>query len=136
MNFDYTYTRLNVANYQACKQFYSDVLGFKVVFADDKDEYAELSTGKTLITIFNRQRLNTFVDRTEPVSYDPNYAGVVLSFRVACLDKAISHLKAKGVEMVKESMNYPRWGFISAFFRDPDGNLIELEELNSYPNFG
>ena len=130
MNFDYTYTRLNVANYQACKQFYSNVLGFKVVFADDKDEYAELSTGQTLITIFNRQRLNTFVDRTEPVSYDPNYAGVVLSFRVACLDKAISHLKAKGVEMVKESMNYPRWGFISAFFRDPDGNLIELEELN------
>ena len=136
MNFDYTYTRLNVANYQACKQFYSDVLGFKVIFADDKDEYAELSTGKTLITIFNRQRLGTFVDRTEPVSYDPHYAGVVLSFRVACLDEAISHLKAKGVEMVKESMNYPRWGFISAFFRDPDGNLIELEELNSYPNFG
>ena len=136
MNFDYTYTRLNVANYQACKQFYSDVLGLKIIFADDKDEYAELSTGKTIITIFNRQRLGTFVDRTEPVSYDPNYAGVVLSFRVACLDEAIAHLKAKGVEMVKESMNYPRWGFISAFFRDPDGNLIELEELNSYPNFG
>ena len=135
MKFEYTYTRLNVANYQACKQFYSDVLGFEVVFADEKDEYAELATGQTLITIFNRQKLGTFVDTSETVSYDPNYAGVVLSFQVACLDEAVSHLKAKGVEMVKESMNYPRWGFISAFFRDPDGNLIELEELNSYPNF-
>lgn len=136
MNFDYTYTRLNVANYQACKQFYSDVLGFKIAFEDDEDEYTELSTGKTIITIFNRQRLGDFVDKSETVSYDPQYAGVVLSFRVACLDDAISHLKAKGVEMVKEPMNYPQRGFISAFFRDPDNNLIELEEINSYPNFG
>ena len=136
MNFDYAYTRLNVANYQACKQFYHDVLNFKIAFEDDGDEYTELSTGKTLITIFNRQRLSDFVDRSQTVSYDSNYAGVVLSFRVACLDDAISYLKAKGVEMVKEPTNYPQRGFISAFFRDPDGNLIELEELNSYPNFG
>ena len=59
-----------------------------------------------------------------------------MSFRVACLDDAVSHLKGKGVEMVKEPTNYPQRGFISAFLRDPDGNLIELEELNSYPNFG
>ena len=136
MNFDYTYTRLNVANYQACKQFYSDVLGFKIAFEDDEDEYTELSTGKTIITIFNRQRLGDFVDKSENVTYDPQYAGVVLSFRVACLNDAITHLKAKGVEMVKEPMNYPRRRFISAFFRAPDNNLIELEELNSYPNFG
>ena len=135
MKFEYTYTRLNVANYRACKEFYQDVLGFEVVFADDKDEYTELATGQTKITIFNRQQLGTFVNSSEPVSYDPDYAGVVLSFKVSCLDDAIAHLKNKGVKMVKEPMNYPRWGFISAFFRDPDGNLIELEELNSYPNF-
>ena len=151
MKFEYTYTRLNVANYQACKEFYQDVLGFEVVFADDKDEYTELATGQTKITIFNRQQLGTFVNSSEPVSYDPDYAGVVLSFKVSCLDDAISHLKNQGVKMVKKPMNYPRWGFISAFFRDPDGNLIEarkcrgflglfhslveLEELNSYPNF-
>ena len=72
MNFDYAYTRLNVANYQACKQFYRNVLCFEIAFEDDGDEYTELSTGKTIITIFNRQRLSNFVDKSKTVSYDPN----------------------------------------------------------------
>lgn len=135
MKFEYKYTRLNVANYQACKEFYRDVLGFEIVFTDDKEEYTELATGNTLITIYNRERLGNFISISDEPEYDSRYGGVVLSFRVACLDDAISHLKAKGVEMTKERMSYPRWGFISAFFRDPDGNLIELEELSSYPNF-
>ena len=135
MKFDYTYTRLNVADYQACKEFYSNVLGFEVVFADDKDEYAELSTGKTVITIFNRQNLGDFIGADEIVDYAPNYAGVVLSFQVFCLDEAISHLKAKGVKMVNEPLSFPMRGFITACFRDPDGNLIELQELSSYPRF-
>ncbi|WP_019507084.1 VOC family protein [Pleurocapsa sp. PCC 7319] len=81
MKFEYTYTRLNVANYQVCKEFYRDILGFEVIFTDDKEEYTELATGQTQITIFNRQKLGTFVNASENISYDPNYAGVVLSFQ-------------------------------------------------------
>ena len=135
MEFKYIYTRLNVDNYQACKDFYSKVLGFEIVFADDRDEYAELATGQTIISIFNRQRLKDFVGTAETVSYDYHYAGVVLSFQVNCLNDAISYLKSNGVEIVNEPMNFPRRGFITACFRDPDGNLIELEEVNSYSNF-
>ena len=131
MKFDYTYTRLNVADYQACKQIYGNVLGFEVVYADDKDEYAELATGQTLITIFNRQNLGDFVGAKETVNYDSHYAGIVLSFRVANLDEAVARLKAKGVKMVSEPINFPMRGFISACFRDPDGNLIELQQLLS-----
>ena len=131
MKFEYTYTRLNVANYQACKQFYCGVLGLEVVYADDRDEYAELATGQTLITLFNRQQLGDFVGANEAVNYDTHYAGVVLSFRVVNLDEAIAHLKAQGVKMVNEPINFPMQGFITACFRDPDGNLIELQQLLS-----
>ena len=131
MKFEYKHTRLNVANYQACKEFYSDVLGFEIVFTDDKDQYTELATGNTLITIYNRERLGNFINIADKPEYDSRYGGVILSFQVASLDDAVSCLKAKGVEMTQERMNYPRWGFISAFIRDPDGNLIELEELSS-----
>ena len=130
MNFEYIYTRLNVSNYQACKQFYHDVLGFEVVYADDTDEYAELSTGQTLITIFNRQKLGDFVGADETISYDSHYGGVMLSFRVADLDEAITHLESQGVKMINQPLNFPMLGFISACFRDPDGNLIELQQLS------
>ena len=33
--------------------------------------------------------------------------------------------------MVSEPINFPMRGFISACFRDPDGNLIELQQLLS-----
>jgi catechol 2,3-dioxygenase-like lactoylglutathione lyase family enzyme len=54
MKLRYNYTRLNVENYAACKQFYQEVLGFEVAYANDAREYAELATGDTRITILNR----------------------------------------------------------------------------------
>ena len=129
MKFEYTYTRLNVSNYQVSKKFYQDVLGFEVVYADDKSEYAELATGETKITLFNRQNLKDFVGVDEAVTYDAHYGGIMLSFRVANLDEAIAYLEAHGVEMVNQPIDFPYLGFISACFRDPDGNLIELQKL-------
>ncbi len=38
MKFKYTYTRLNVENYAACKHFYQEVLGFKLLYANDARE--------------------------------------------------------------------------------------------------
>lgn len=90
MKFDYCYTRLNVADYQACKQFYHEILGFEIIYVEDAEEYVESGTGQTLITIFNRQKLGDFVGYSETINYNSsNDAGVVLSFRVPNLDEAI-----------------------------------------------
>lgn len=129
MTLKYKYTRLNVSNYEACKTFYQDVLGFNISFVDDNDQYAELDTGETKITIFNRRNLSEFVGSDRQMSYDENYAGVVLTFMVDNLEEMLKKLKSKGVELVNPPWNFPDRGFISACFRDPDGNLIELEEI-------
>ncbi|MGB8701602.1 MAG: VOC family protein [Thermosynechococcaceae cyanobacterium] len=129
MNLRYAYTRLNVENYAACKQFYQDVLGFKIAFEDDLMEYAELETGDTKITILNRARLKEYIGKTEVVTYDPHTAKVALTFIVNDLEAAIEDLKTKGVTLVNPLYNYPGQGFMAACFRDPDGNLIELEQF-------
>jgi catechol 2,3-dioxygenase-like lactoylglutathione lyase family enzyme len=135
MNLNYVYTRLNVQNYAACKLFYQDVLGLKVSSANDAEEYTEFDAGATKITILNRARLKDYMDSIETVTYDPQDAKIVLTFAVPNLDDAIADLKAKGVTIVSSPWQHPEegltGGMISACFRDPDGNLIELEQFLS-----
>ena len=135
MNLKYICTRLNVENYADCKLFYQNVLGFKVSLADDAEEYAELDTGATKITILNRARLKDYIDSIETATYDRRDAKIILSFAVPDLDEAISQLKAKGVPIFSSPWQFPAeglaGGFLTACVRDPDGNIIELEQILS-----
>lgn len=136
MNLNYAYTRLNVQDYMACKQFYQNVLGLKVCYANDSEEYAELETGETKITLLNRARLKEYIGSETTATYDPYAAKVVLTFMVTNLDEAVAHLKAKGVDLVSNPWQRPedelmQGGFLTASFRDPDGNLIEFEQILS-----
>jgi predicted enzyme related to lactoylglutathione lyase len=135
MNLKYIYTRLHVQNYADCKRFYEDVLGLKVSLANDAEEYAEFDAGATKITILNRGRLKDYIDSIETVTYDRHDAKIILTFAVPDLDDAISQLKAKGVAIFSSPWQHPEeglaGGFITACIRDPDGNLIELQQILS-----
>jgi catechol 2,3-dioxygenase-like lactoylglutathione lyase family enzyme len=135
MNLKYICTRLNVQNYADCKLFYQNVLGFKVSLADDDEEYTELDAGATKITILNRSRLKDYIDSIESATYDRRDAKIILTFAVPDLDDAISQLKFKGVPTFSSPWQHPvdglSGGFITACIRDPDGNLIELEQILS-----
>jgi len=130
MNLQYVYTRLNVENFQACKVFYRDVLGLPIKFADDMDEYVEFDTGSTKITLFNRQKLGEFVTAEDTLTFERQSGRVVLSFMVKDLNQAIAHLQSQGIELLNPPTQYSDRDFISTCFRDPDGNLIELEQLS------
>jgi catechol 2,3-dioxygenase-like lactoylglutathione lyase family enzyme len=143
MNLKYIYTRLHVQNYLDCKLFYQKVLGLKVSLANDAQEYVEFDAGATKITILNRfsfreatpTRLKDYIDSIESATYDRRDAKIILSFAVPDLDDAIAQLKAKGVPMFSSPWQHPEeglaGGFITACIRDPDGNLIELEQILS-----
>ena len=134
MKLKYAYTRLNVEDYAACKQFYQKVLGFEVLYANDSQEYAELATGETTITILNRDRLKEFIGSTATVTYDTHAAKIALTFMVPNLDEAIAQLKTNGVTLVNNPWQRPedelmQAGVLTACFCDPDGNLIEFVQL-------
>jgi catechol 2,3-dioxygenase-like lactoylglutathione lyase family enzyme len=136
MQLKYTYTRLNVEDYAACKQFYQEVLGFKVVYANDTREYAELDAGETKITLLNRARLREFIGSAETVTYERHDAKIVLTFAVDNLDAAVAELKNHAIPLVSSPWQrmedgLMQGGSITACFRDPDGNLIELEQMLS-----
>jgi predicted enzyme related to lactoylglutathione lyase len=135
MNLSYVYTRLNVRDYAACKLFYQDVLGLKVSSANDAEEYTEFDAGATKITILNRSRLKDYIDSIESATYDSHDAKIILTFAVPDLDDAILQLKAKSVPIFSSPWQHPEegltGGFITACIRDPDGNIIELEQILS-----
>lgn len=126
MHLKYTYTRLQVDNYKACKEFYRDVLGFSIMFEGDR--YAELNTGQTKITILDRERLTDIIGRPDVAAYAKQDDRTALSFTVSNMDEACQNLEAKGVTFVNSPWSFPDLGYKSTFFRDPDGNLVELTQ--------
>ena len=128
MTLKYSYTRLQVLNYQSCKEFYRDVLGLAVVFEGDR--YAELGTGQTKITLLDRAKLIDIVG-SDVATYGNQDDRIALSFDVADLEETCQKLKAKGVKFVNTPWSFPDWGYKSTFFRDPDHNLVELTQTLS-----
>jgi catechol 2,3-dioxygenase-like lactoylglutathione lyase family enzyme len=135
MNLKYIYTRLHVENYLDCKRFYQDVLGLKVYLTNDAEEYVEFDAGETKITLLDRSRLKDYIDSIESATYDRRDAKIILTFAVPDLDDAILQLKAKGVAIFSSPWQHSEeglaGGMLSACIRDPDGNIIELEQILS-----
>jgi glyoxylase I family protein len=101
------------------RSFYVDTLGFSV--HRDWDTWLELESGSVLLTLRERGR-----------SYDggpigPDTAGVQLAFRVPPdeVDACHDDLRAAGVEILDAPRTQDS-GHRTVFFRDPDGNVLEI----------
>ena len=116
---------LTVADIKTTCDFYARVLGMeKVAFAG----------GRTALA-FGRQKINLHPAGNE---YDPKAVMPMPGSCDLCLiaavpiDDVIAHLNAEGVEIIEgPSLRTGATGPInSVYFRDPDGNLIEV---SNYP---
>ncbi|MCK4424817.1 VOC family protein, partial [Candidatus Bathyarchaeota archaeon] len=52
-----------------------------------------------------------------------------VEFIVDDVDKVYVHLESKGVKFIKELHDEP-WGGRQATFTDPDGNILEIVQIN------
>ncbi len=129
MKFQYTYTRLHVKDCQACYKFYHDVLGLEASFISEIDTYVELTNGKVKLTLLNQDRIQDYLGTKTSFSFEPKSDRIALSFQVEDVEEACQYLKEKGVEIISPPWNVPDWGMKLALIRDPEGNLIELNQM-------
>jgi catechol 2,3-dioxygenase-like lactoylglutathione lyase family enzyme len=112
---------LTVFDLQRTCDFYSRVLGMKVV---------TFGEGRTALE-FGRNKLNLhlFGKEFEPKALKPTPGAIDLCFITETpLEEVVAHLEACGVKIQEGPV--PRTGAIgklnSVYVRDPDGNLVEI----------
>ena len=117
---------LTVKDIQVTCDFYEQVLGMMVVTFGANRKALQ----------FGRQRINLHQlgNEFEPkADYPTSGSGDLCFIASSTMDDVIDHVKAAGVTIIEGPV--PRTGAIgnmeSIYFRDPDGNLIEV---SSYPN--
>lgn len=113
------------SNYARSKQFYTQILGFKVIaehYREDRDSYKlDLSVGSQQIELFS------FPQAPARPSYPEAQGLRHLAFSVTDIDEVIVQLEEKGVAV--EPVRIDEFtGKRFTFFADPDGLPLEIYE--------
>ncbi len=122
--------RLIVSDFSRMFRFYRDVMGFTPQVDDERGPYAKLSPpdGKAAVALHARSDFEAHVQlapRAEGAS-----DAALLVFKVSDVDAKARDLGALGVGLVSGPKD--AWGRLRvAYLRDPEGNLIELQEWRS-----
>lgn len=107
---------LNARNLEAMKQFYTDVLGFAVEWEPDPDN-VYLSSGVDNLALHRAADLPRGASPLDHLGLIVRSAGDV--------DRWAAFLESRGVTVDAKPRTH-RDGARSCYFRDPDGNVVQI----------
>ena len=120
-----TQVRLIVSDFAGCFRFYRDVLGLKPQFDDDSGPYAKFSPDEGAAAIALHDR--TDLVRSVPALADVAGDRALVVLKVDDVDAYAAEIAARGAVLLGEPTEM--WGRLRvAYLRDPEGNLIELQQ--------
>lgn len=128
MVYKYEYTRLLVSNFKSCFLFYKDVMGFQATYGTENDTYADFNTGTVSIALFDKMEMSKAIGTSQLPADAKAQDRVCLVFAVDDVDAICQELIKLGIKLTSEPADHPDWGIRSAYFRDPDDNLIEINQ--------
>ncbi|HEU0146918.1 MAG TPA: VOC family protein [Bradyrhizobium sp.] len=114
------YTIIFVRDFQAMRVFYQDVLGLPLS-RELSDGWIEYRIGSNTLALARPGR--TAADLPLPLGT----ASLQLAFKVSApdVDQCALELQEKGIALLEPPTDQP-FGHRTLFFRDPDGNLLEV----------
>jgi lactoylglutathione lyase len=114
------YTVIYARDMAAMRRFYGTVMGFPLL-RELSPHWIEYAVGSTTLALTERGK--RFDDPAPPVGA----LSLQLAFRVApkSVDAGAQELAAAGVHIVSGPADQP-FGHRTLFFRDPDGNVLEI----------
>ncbi|MBP1046086.1 VOC family protein [Enterococcus sp. BWM-S5] len=134
MHLDRMTTRILVRkNYGACFDFYTEKLGLVPVWGDRSGPYTSFSVtsdAPPCFAIFLGENMTMYSGYEQPVDHaqSDTVASIIPSDNI---DEDYQKLKAAGVEFLGEPQYIEDWYMTCAYFRDPEGNLFELNDATS-----
>lgn len=120
------YTILYVNDVTKSIEFYEQSFGFKRKFITPENDYAELDTGNTTISLASKQLGNTnlkngFLES----SLQEKPFGIEIALIADNVKDVVENSLKNGAMLLEEPIVKP-WGQTVAYIRDIDGFLIEL----------
>ena len=115
---------LFVEDLDATKQFYGEVFGVPLTYADDASAVFDFGN-----TIINLLKTTEAVGLIEPAPVGSADAGARMQFTITVndVDATCEELRRRGVELLNGPMDRP-WGLRTAAFRDPAGHVWEVAQ--------
>ena len=119
--------RLLVKDTAACFDFYTQVMGYQVLFGKRGDVYNSFTVdGSTpCLAIFKKEN-NFDYEGYQDLGDHLKSDFATYNFQCDDINADYEALKQKGVEFIGEPRDMPDWGMRCVWFRDPEGNLLEL----------
>jgi lactoylglutathione lyase len=121
-----THTRLLVSDFDACLHFYRDTLGLPCTLLVEGGIYAEFETGGALLALYRRDLMANVLGTGDRPAHATSQDNVALTFDVDNVDALYHQLSERGVKFITEPVDNEAWVLRVAHFRDPEGNLIEI----------
>lgn len=120
-------------DYGECFDFYTKKIGLVPVWGDRNGPYTSFAAeeGKApCFAIFSAENMSMFEGYEQPngIAISDNIVTVISSEN---LQEEYNRLKSAGVEFIGEPQFIQDWGMSCVYFRDPEGNLFELNDATS-----
>ena len=115
---------------ERCAKFYSEVLGFRLVsrpcFSFDGRWLYRAEAGVMIHLIHDEKHSEKHSENPQPNGESINTRGHHFAMQSSDVTCDLQLLAEHGVETVQRTL--PDHGYRQVFFRDPDGNVIEIGE--------